>query len=298
LGGGGVVFKLTPKGGYKVLHHFQTPSTPSGLIIDANGNLYGTTEFGGGGYPGNGVVFKVSPAGEETDLYHFCSQTNCADGSYPLAGVVMDQAGNLYGTTADGGANQGVYGMTACGTGCGVVFKVSPEGAETVLYNFCAQTNCVDGSVPYAGLVLDQAGNLYGTANYGGAYYACNIYYNYGCGVVFKLNPEGEETVLYNFCAQTNCVDGAYPEAGLIFDKNGNLYSTTVEGGANNNHGAVFKLTPKGKETVLYSFCAQTNCTDGGGISNAGLVFDKGNLYGTTVGGGAENHGVAFKLTP
>jgi uncharacterized repeat protein (TIGR03803 family) len=266
-----------------------------GLVFDRNGNLYGTTAYGGthdycGQYGDTscGAVFKLSPKGKETVLYSFCAQTNCTDGEYPAAGVVFDQKGNLYGTTVYGGAH-----------GNGVVFKLTPEGQETILHSFCARNGCTDGGLPYAGLILDQKGNLYGATLEGGSYND-NVCSGYGCGVVFKLTPEGKYAVLYSFCAESNCTDGAFPYAGLIFDQNGNLYGTTLRGGAHGNgfDGVVFKLTPEGKYAVLHSFCAQTNCTDGWG-PEGGLIFDqKGNLYGTTEGGGAHGYGTVFKLSP
>jgi uncharacterized repeat protein (TIGR03803 family) len=257
----------------------------AGLVFDQKGNLYGTTQYGGAG-----VVFKLTPKGKQTVLYSFCAKPNCADGAGPSAGVVFDQKGNLYGTTANGGTHNGCN----LGIGCGVVFKVTPKGKETVLYSFCAQSGCTDGASPFGGLVFDQEGNLYGTTGAGGVYNRdCNPE---GCGVVFKLTPKGKETVLHSFCTRTNCADGWLPVGGLIFDQNRNLYGVTSGGGAN-GHGVVFQLSPKGKETVLYSFCARNNCSDGDGPS--GVVFDQtGNLYGTTRIGGAYGWGVVFKLTP
>jgi len=268
----------------------------AGLVFDQKGNLYGTTQYGGihtvEQNNGAGVAFKLTPRGKATVLYRFCAQKNCTDGANPFAGVVLDQKGNLYGTTYYGGVS-----------GYGVVFKVTPKGKETVLHSFCALSYCTDGANPSAGLVFDEKGNLYGTTYYGGVY---------GGGAVFKLTPEGKETLLYSFCAQNNCVDGVNPSAGLVFDQKGSLYGTTQLGGDYGygdcsdygyGCGAVFKLTPKGKETVLYSFCARggDNCSDGAG-PDAGVVLDqKGNLYGTTQGGGnnnVNNGGVAFKLTP
>ncbi len=254
----------------------------AGLVFDQKGNLYGTTNEGGA--PGfyYGAVFKLTPKGKETVLYSFCSQNRCADGAWPIAGLVFDQKGNLYGTTNGGGA----YGF-------GGVFKLTPKGKETVLYSFCPQGvyHCTDGEYPYAGVVLDRKGNLYGTTLYGGAY---------GSGGVFKLTPKGKEIVLYSFCPQGiyQCTDGSGPAAGLIFDQKGNLYGTTVGGGAY-GYGTAFELTAEGQETVVHSFCAQGGffCPDGSGPV-AGLIFDqKGNLYGTTVGGGAYGYGTAFELT-
>jgi uncharacterized repeat protein (TIGR03803 family) len=295
--GCGVMFKLTPDGRETVLHSFCARGYPctdgadpsAGLIFDQKGNLYGTTQYGG--THGEGVVFKLTPEGKYAVLYSFCAHNNCADGYDPL-GLVFDQKGNLYGMTQYGGAY-----------GAGVVFKLTPEGKETVLYSFCTQGYpCIDGQLPVAGLVIDQMGNLYGTTLFGGPHAEC--YTGDGCGVVFKLTPEGKETVLYSFCAQTSCTDGAEPYAGVAFDQIGNLYGTTYYGGAY-GAGAVFKLTPKGKQTILYSFCPQRGCTDGQN-PYAALVLDlKGNLYGTTVYGGPYYEcagyagcGVVFKLTP
>ncbi len=285
----------------KVLYSFCTQKgctdgiePNANLVFDQDGNLYGTTTLGGANEPcgldyavGCGVVFKLTPKGEETILYSFCAQTNCIDGSQPEAGLVFDAEGNLYGTTAYGGAH-----------GNGVVFKLSPEGEETVLHSFCARNGCTDGGVPHAGLILDQKGNLYGTTTRGGAYNN-NLCGGDGCGAAFKVTPEGKYIVLHSFCAQSNCADGAFPDAGLVFDQKGNLYGTAAEGGAYDSYGGVvFKLTPNGKETVLHSFCALTNCADGWGPL-AGLIFDqKGSLYGTTEAGGAHSYGTVFKLTP
>jgi uncharacterized repeat protein (TIGR03803 family) len=286
--GGGVVFKLTPEGKETVLYSFcdlsgctDGANPYAGVIFDQKGNLYGTTLYGGP--HGYGVVFKITPEGKETVLHSFCPQGGyyCPDGAQPLAGLVLDRKGNLYGTTPEGGASKNCDYTPPYG--CGIVFKLTPGGKEIVLHSFCAQSNCPDGLVPTAGLISDQNGYLYGTTQGGGAY---------GGGTVFKITPEGKYTVLYSFCAQTNCVDGANPSAGLVFDQKGKLYGTTSQGGVSNGCpgytgcGVVFELTTKGKETVLYSFCARDNCLDGAG-PYAGLVLDpKGNLYRTTEGGG------------
>jgi uncharacterized repeat protein (TIGR03803 family) len=293
----GAVFKLSPEGKETVLYSFcaQINCTDgdypaAAVVFDQKGNLYGTTAYGGA--HGNGVIFKLTPEGQATVLYSFCARNGCTDGGVPNAGVILDQKGNLYGTTTYGGATTN----NLCGGyGCGVVFKLTPEGKYSVLHSFCAQSNCADGAFPDAGLVFDQKGNLYGTAVQGGAY-------NPQAGVVFKLTPKGKETVLYSFCAQNNCADGWEPVAGVIFDGTGNLYGTTIYGGAPHGYGTVFKLTPKGKETVLYSFCVASYCPDGA-FPEAGVVRDqRGNLYGTTSEGGGGTSfggaGVVFKVTP
>ncbi len=244
----------------------------AGLIMDKKGNLYGTTLAGGTN--NIGTVFKVVPPGKkggawaETVLYSFGSQSG--DGSYPYAGLIMDKEGNLYGTTYYGGTN-----------GQGTVFKVTSSGEESVLYSFGSQSG--DGYYPYAGLIMDKKGNLYGTTYYGGAN---------GVGTVFKVTSSGEESVLYSFGSQSG--DGVYPYAGLIMDKKDNLYGTTYGGGAI-GWGTVFKVTPKGTESVLYSFGSQSG---DGSYPWAGLIMDKNdNLYGTTFEGGANGEGTVFELT-
>jgi uncharacterized repeat protein (TIGR03803 family) len=334
--GYGTVFKLTPNGIETVLHSFAYDGTDGtyptvGLIRDKRGNLYGTTASGG---PNDyGTVFEVNPNGTETVPYSFCSQPSCADGAHPFDGLLLDKKGNFYGTTYDDGANgygtvfelgpngteavlysfcslegcadgaspwadlvmdknSNLYGTTSEGGkyGGGTVFELSPSGTEIVLYNFCSQSGCADGEDPTAGLVLDKKGNLYGTTYFGGANRR---------GTVFEISPNGTETVLHSFANDET--DGAYPLAGLLRDKLGNLYGTTQSGGANGHFhafGTVFKLSPNGTETVLYSFCSQPGCMDGSDPV-AGLVMDKlGNLYGTTLDGGANDAGTVFKVTP
>jgi len=262
---------------YTVLHSFTFPDgarPAADLIRDSAGDLYGTTQ-NGGAY-GNGVVFKLSPTEALTVLYSF---TGGADGGKPVAGLVRDGAGNLYGTAANGG----VAPTGECPNGCGVVFKVSPTGTETVLHSFTGP----DGVIPYSGLVRDRAGNLYGTTANGAAS---------GDGVVFKLSPAGTETVLYSF---TGGADGAVPVAGLMRDGAGNLYGTTQYGGASGN-GVVFELircdtAPSGYDfKVLYAFTEQKD----GYLPQGGVVQDAvGNLYGTASRGGYWDVGVVFKLS-
>jgi uncharacterized repeat protein (TIGR03803 family) len=292
-GGCGVVFKLGPAGIETVLHSFTGANgigPYAGLVQDAGGNLYGTAAVGG--TSGEGVVFKVSPIGTETILHSF---TGGADGAFPAAGLVRDGAGNLYGTTAQGAEssrNCDFYSGT-----CGVVFKLSPTGTETVLHSFAGYPT--DGGVPFAGLIRDAAGNLYGTTNTGGASSTCTVGYGLGCGVVFKLSPSGTETVLHSF---TGGADGANPFlSGLVQDAAGNLYGTTAYGGATGTCnppvgcGVVFKLSAAGTETVLHSFTGGAD----GAFPQAGLIQDAaGNLYGTASSGGPGGFGVVFRLTP
>jgi uncharacterized repeat protein (TIGR03803 family) len=293
--GFGVVFELTPKGGggwtKRVVHNFNLHAKDgglpyAGLIIDKAGDLYGTTAGGGDlacsegdGY-GCGVVFELTPKGNgdwtETVLYRF----NGLNGFQPIGSVAFDGAGNLYGTTAGGGAHA-----------LGTVFELMPKAGggwtEEVLHSFNRNGN--DGVGPYAGVILDQAGNLYGTTVGGGTY---------ANGTAFELSPKAsggwKEKILHSF----NNNDGIGPQASLVFDSSGNLYGTTRIGGAH-NYGAVFELAPKADgtwaEKVVHSF------TFGDGSNPEGsLIFDSlGNLYGTTFEGGAHNNaGVVFELSP
>jgi uncharacterized repeat protein (TIGR03803 family) len=292
-GGGagcGVVFKLSPDGVETVLHTFeggQDGQAPYGALLrDSAGNLYGTTFEGGNacgpGAAACGTVFKLDAAGNETVLYKFTGGT---DGGAPLGGLIQDAEGNFYGSTELGGDLTGANGSL----GCGVVFKLDPAGKETVLYSF---TGGVDGSEAGSTLVRDAAGNLYGTTGLGGDL-ACDP--PYGCGVVFKLDSTGKETVLYSFTGQP--ADGWNPIAGLVRDPDGNLYGTTYRGGPE-NVGTVFEVDAAGKETLLYSFTGQSD----GGYPYAGLIRDSsGNLYGTAVAFGAsgcqdQGCGVVFKV--
>jgi len=306
--GDGTVFEVTPTvgGGWteQVLHSFGEGTDGAGpyagLMFDAAGNLYGTTGAGGNftaycSQYGCGTVFELTPNGSggwtETGLYRFCSQANCADGQGPQYGsLVLDAAGNLYGTTYGGGID-GSY----CNSGCGTVFELTPTGGggwtEQVLWSFNGNA---DGGNLYTGLIFDAAGNLYGTTS---------------GGTVFELTPTTgggwTEDVLWSF----NGADGLFP-SGLIFDAAGNLYGT-MRGDLYSectyapppnvpNCGMVFELTPTAggnwTETVLHRF--NNNGTDGW-EPWAGLMSDAvGNLYGTTQWGGTYGYGTVFELTP
>ena len=256
----------------KVLHAFKGTSDgwlPTSLVRDAKGNLYGTNADGGylgGGcdpfFAGCGTVFELSAGGKFKLLHTF----KYSDGALPFGNLIQDASGNLYGTTLDGGSNG------KCESGCGVVFKLSPTGKFTMLYNFTA------GSAnPTSGVIIDAAGNLYGVAQ------------NFGDGEVFELTASGDFRVLYSF----NGTDGSGPH-GLILDAEGNLYGTTSSGGdmscsegQGSGCGVVYKLDVSGKETVLYSFKGKSD-----GVSPASPLFmDKaGALFGTTEWGGDKKH--------
>jgi uncharacterized repeat protein (TIGR03803 family) len=294
----GSVFQLTPKRygqwNENVLYNFTGGSDGSwpvsGLIFDAAGNLYGTTS-GGNSYV-QGTVFKLTQNGggswAKSVLHSFTGGT---DGSNPSADLTFDSAGNLYGTTAQGGTKNNY----CAGNGCGAVFQLTPNGdgtwTEHTLYSFSGP----DGQWSYSRLIFDAGGNLYGTTSFGG---------DNAVGTVFTLTPNGggnwTESVLYSF---TGGNDGAEPLAGLIFDAGENLYGTASAGG-DHGIGVVFKLTPNGggkwTESVLHSFTGSD-----GAKPAADLVFDtKGGLYGTTLAGGdfkycgGEGCGVVFQLQP
>ncbi|HTS37695.1 MAG TPA: choice-of-anchor tandem repeat GloVer-containing protein [Candidatus Solibacter sp.] len=205
----------------------------------------------------------------ESILYNFCSvQQNCGDGASPIGTLVRDSAGNLYGTTCIGGALEE-----------GTVFKLSAEGAETVLYSFEDSTGR-DGICPNAGIIRDKNGNIYGTTTGGGVYEG---------GIVFMLSPSLTETILYTFGRQ----DARTPEGPLVLDRQGNLYGVAGSGGTA-KFGAVYKIAPNGTESILHSF---TNSNGDGGYPNGALVSDtRGNLYGTTSYGGAYGYGTVYRL--
>jgi uncharacterized repeat protein (TIGR03803 family) len=254
---------------YKVLYTFtggKHGAYPSPVIRDAQGNLYGET---GGGY---GRVFKLSRIDKEAVLYSFRDR---ADGGYPGGGVIQDAKGNLYGTAADGGG-------TGCnGLGCGLVFKLSLAGKETVLYSF---TGGADGASPFEGVIQDAKGDLYGAAQAGGGT-GCTG----GCGTVFKLSRTGKEITLHSF---PGGVDGVVPIA-VTLDAKGNLYGTTYAGGAFDS-GTVFKLSPTGKKTVLYNF---QGGADGADLFARVIRNAQGNLYGTAGYGGVYGYGTVFKVS-
>ncbi len=289
----GTVFKVAAGGTLTTLYSFcfqinctDGAEPEAGLVQATNGNLYGTTYWGGAN--GSGTIFEITPAGQLTTLYSFCSQMNCADGRYPQAGLVQATNGNLYGTTLGGG-------ITDNCSFCGTIFEITPAGQLTTVYSFCSQNGCADGAVPYAGLIQASDGNLYGTTRYGGSNNNCVG--DCGSGTVFEIAPAGQLTTLYSFCSQNGCTDGIEPEAGLVQATNGSLYGTTTSGGTSFD-GTVFAITLAGQLSTLYSFCSQPNCSDGTS-PYAGLVqATDGNLYGTTESGGANDFGTVFEITP
>ena len=292
--GAGTVFKISPNGALTTLYAFGTVTNANGQPLDglnpmaalvqgSDGNFYGTTEFGGLFPPyssGWGTVFRISTNGAFTSLYLF---TGGDDGAYPN-GLVQGSDGNFYGTTYNGGANNVKYG------GDGTVFKISPNGALTSLYSFglVQDTNGLplDGANPQAALVQGSDGDFYGTTYDGGTN---------GLGTVFKISINGALTSLYSFTGGTN---GATLNTALVQGRDGSFYGTTEfdDSGAGNfpsGCGTMFKITPNGAFTSLYSF---TGINDGG--SPNGLVQGSdGSFYGTTSGGGTNGAGTVFKIS-
>ncbi len=284
--GCGTVFKIDSSGTETILYKFSggiDGGIPNGgLTLDSAGNLYGTASFGGNtlacglaGYQGCGVVFKLDPSGNETVLYTF---TGRQDGAWPVhERLLLDSAGNLYGTGEIGGD---LSCRPTQGLGCGVVFRLSAKGKYTVLHAF--KGNAKDGYAPVGGVVQDGSGNLFGETPYGGAG---------GQGIVYRLAPDGREKVLYSF---TGGADGGYPSGGeLAMDAKGRLYGTASQGGnlsacGGVGCGVVFRMTPRGREDVLYAFQNGLNGSTDGAYPREGVVRDAaGNIFGATQGGGA-----------
>jgi hypothetical protein len=331
------------RGGYGTIYELQNGQTFTGLykfcrggggscsdgelpmgqlVVDVSGNLYGVAALGG--VNDGGTVFELirrRTGWQFQKLYDFCSLggQECTDGYLPYAG--LSYAGAASGAPYDGVSP--LYGVTNAGGGGnnnGVAYQLVPNGnsgwVETVLHTFCTQggTNCTDGAVPAGRLLVDANGNLLGIAFQGGANHPSGL--GKGAGVVFELVSNAgswTENVLYDFCAQANCSDGALPEGALIQDSSGNVFGTTGGGGGactNPNSdmgcGTVFKLSSSGdawQETVLHAFCAKSDCTDGA-IPTEPLTLDAtGNLFGTTAYGGgndavyAAGSGTLFELS-
>ncbi len=320
--GYGTVFKVEPNGTETVLYSFtgvaDGGSPVGGVVRDAAGNLYGTTEYGGSS--GNGVVYKVDPSGTETVLYSFAGGTG--DGCGPYGGLVRDKDGNLYGTTPSCGASNlgtvfkvakngtekvlhsfgggkadgadplytallrdtegNLYGVTSEGgsQNDGVVYKLSASGKLTVLHSFMGGSK--DGCFAHGTPAMDKLGNLYGTTSRCGST---------GGGIVWKVSPTRRERVLHNFAGGAS--DGAQAIGGVIRDAHGNFYGNTDGGGASDD-GTIFELTNNGTLILLHSFAGSD-----GGTPFGGVIRDaKGNLYGTTLEGGSGKEGTVWKLTP
>jgi uncharacterized repeat protein (TIGR03803 family) len=312
---------------FTTLHSFggtDGRESNAGLVQATNGNLYGTTYYGG--TKDSGEVFEITPAGTLTTLHSFCSKSSCTDGEYTYATPVQGTDGNFYGTTYLGGSKElgTVFKITPSGTlttlhtfggtdgsqplaglvqgsdgnfygttymggsqGDGEIFKITPSGTLNTLHSFCSRAACKDGRNPFAGLVQGTDGNLYGTTLEGGAK---------GFGTVFKITPSGTLTTLHSFCTQSGCPDGQFPQTGLVQATNGNLYGTTIAGGTYGD-GTIFEITQSGKLTTLYNVCSQSGCPDGNYLYAGLIQATDGNLYGIMDVGGANSAGTIFKIT-
>ena len=289
----GAAFKMSPGGTMSLLHSFSNSagdsnSPFSGLTLGTNGTFWGTSQ---GSSFNAGNIFDITPTGTFTPLYGFCAQLNCTDGGNPLAPPVQGMDGAFYGMTPDKG---NVAICTVGNGGCGVIYRITPSGAYKVLYTF----DNTNGANPQGPLVLGTDGNFYGTTRYGGS---VNGVFN-GNGVFFKVTPSGQYTPIYTFCSMANCLDGGQPMSGLVQGKDGNFYGTTTCCGthlySNYFGGTIFKMTPAGQITVLYNFCSQPNCADGGNATAGLIQGTDGNFYGTTQTGGANFNGTVYQITP
>jgi uncharacterized repeat protein (TIGR03803 family) len=282
------VFKITPAGKLTTLYTFCSQVglgtcsdgiIPYGLVQGTNGNFYGVTLSGGaavsqnpnnpctniaGGVLGCGTIFEITAGGTLTTLYRFCSEPNsdgsCPDGQFPQSPLALGTNGDLYGTLPEGGP-----GCNFLAFGCGSIFKITPGGSFNTIYSFCSQLNiegyCSDGAFPEE-LLRAANGNFYGTTEYGGTTNG---------GTIFEISPAAKQSTLYSFCDALNgesCPDGSVPMS-LSQANDGNFYGTTADGGVTNclydagfGCGTIFKITPKGVLTTLYSFCP-TDCYDG-----------------------------------
>jgi uncharacterized repeat protein (TIGR03803 family) len=284
----GTVFKITPSGKLTTLYGFCALSNCSdgeaplaALVQGRDGNFYGTTEGGGGRQcsGGCGTVFKIAPDGTLTTLhrFHFLD-----DGAFPAAALVQATDGNFYGTTYDGG--QCCNGGNLDGT----VFKMTPAGRLTRLYDFCAQERCADGDNPL-GLLQSTDGNFYGITEQGGYLQGC---FGSGCGTVYKITGRGMLTTLYAFAGEN---DGAGPGT-LVQATDGNFYGPTIDGGAERG-GTLFTITPEGRLTTLHDFCGvRLPCRIGGWTPTELIQATDGKFYGTTFQGGASGAGTFFSL--
>jgi uncharacterized repeat protein (TIGR03803 family) len=296
--GAGEVFQMSPTGTVTSLYGFcpQTncpdgENPVGGLVLASNGDLYGTTTFGGAN--DGGTIFSLTTSGTLTTLHSFCTPPSCADGSSPEGGLMQATNGRIYGTTNIGGTAQG-----------GTVFEITPSGTLGTVHQFCSLANCADGTSPIGGLIQGTDGNLYGTTLFGGVLPGGQS----GSGTVYKINPStGALTTVYVFCSQPFCTDGASPFGALVEGIDGNFYGTTESGGAADaggmyslTAGTLFQLTPEGVLTTLYSFCTQTGCPDGFDPEGALTESTNGDFYGTTCGGvcgGTSGFGTVFKLS-
>jgi uncharacterized repeat protein (TIGR03803 family) len=303
VGGCGTVFRITPQGELTVLHVFcmQTGCPDGewpegGLALGRDGNFYGTT-FGGGGLScepygaGCGTFFRITPTGKFTTLYRFCTQSLCPDGGLPSGGLVLAADGHFYGTTSQ----LGPYNA-------GAIFRITAAGQITVLYDFCSKANCADGAVPWSGLIQATDGSFYGVTGAGGtgSRDGCPDS-DLGCGTIFRLGPFGKVELIYSFCSQPHCTDGADPTVRLTEGIDGSLFGTTQFGGdltCNSPYGCgtIFSFAANGELTTLQTSESSSGIYPGppGGLAQG----TDGNLYGGMGLYGPAGYGTLFEMTP
>jgi len=283
--GKGTIYKVAADGTISLVYSFcslahcadgEEPSSP--LILGADGNFYGVTQGGGSGDEPAGTFFKITPGGTLTTLHNFCSVPYCPDGGAPGGTLVLGFDGNFYGVASQFGNS----------TGAGTIFKITPAGVLTTLYDFCSKTDCADGSRPFAGLVQARDGSFYGTNQSGTTPY----------GTVFRFTPTGQFKTLYSFCVVQGCPDGNTPYGPLVVTASGNIYGTAAGGGEGSEGagGTVYEITSAGTFSVIYRFCSVTNCDDGSGPQSGLILGADGRLYGSTVEGGFNGRGTAFRV--
>jgi uncharacterized repeat protein (TIGR03803 family) len=280
INGDGTVFRISPQGELKTLHSFSyyvDGGYPSDALVQgSDGNFYGTTSQGGANL--DGTIFRITPEGKLDTLHGF----DGSDGCDPVGGLVQGSDGSFYGTTTG----------ASCGADNGTIFKLSLDGVLATVFSF----DYTDGFYPASALIQAPNGSFYGTTYEGGTNEE---------GTVFSVTSGGIFATLYNFCTESDCTDGEAPFAGLAQGTDGNFYGTTTFGGANNSSlcsnlnvgcGTIFKIAPTGTLNTLYSFCAETNCSDGL-VPIGGLVQGTdARFYGTTRGGGADGDGTVYAL--
>jgi uncharacterized repeat protein (TIGR03803 family) len=247
--------------------------TPVSRLVDVNGELYGTASAGG--LRLLGTLFRVSTSGSFTTLHTFCQEKQCPDGARPGNYLARGPLGAVYGVTTSGGVADG-----------GIIFRFSERGGFSAVHKFCSEARCADGEQPVS-VLFDGKGNLIGTAAAGGSH---------GGGTAFTIDSGGKFHVLYNFCSKAGCTDGASPGA-LVRGRDGNFYGTTLAGGKN-HAGTVFRMTPTGTVTVLYSFCGAAKCPDGEQPNPILVEGRNGDFYGTTAQKGANSSGTIFAISP
>jgi uncharacterized repeat protein (TIGR03803 family) len=283
--GGGAVYELSPTTGgtwtISILHGF-TDGTDGGqpvggMVMDSDGNLYGTAEYGGTTI--NGVIFELQKTGSGFTYSVLHNFPGGAGGSAPYGTLAIDAAGNLYGTTSTGGTSR------ACSTGCGTVFRLSPVAGGGWHFGVIHSFDGSDGAIPWAGVTLGPGGTLFGTTTYGGAS---------GYGSLYRLAQSGGTYVITVIHSFTNGTDGGNPTAGVALDSRGNIYGAAYNGGAN-SAGVVYEFDHGSiTENILWAF----DTTDGASPHGSMAMDSFGNLYGTTFYGGTFASGTAFEVTP